>query len=84
MALRINTTFKNIPVNQAYVTVELPQISLDKSMVEFGVWYRTNQGEEQFHCVSYASPYSLTAGDPFEQAYLYLKALPEFAGCTDC
>ena len=84
MALRINTMFKNIPINQAYVTVELPQISLDKSTVEFGVWYRTERGQEQFHAESLSAPYTLSADDPFKQAYEYLKTLPEFIGCTDC
>lgn len=84
MALRINTYHKGIPVNQVYLTVELPTVALDKLSISFGVWLRSNPGQEQFEAMTYEAPYSLDAGDPFEQAYLHLKTLPEFQGCTDC
>lgn len=84
MAFRINTSYKNIAIYQSYATVELPQISLDKSSVEFGVWYRVDRGGECFHAVTHVAPYTLDGGDPFEQAYLHLKSLKEFEGAEDC
>jgi hypothetical protein len=84
MAIRIDTVHKGIPVIQAYVTVELPTVSLDKASVSFGVWFRSSREHEQFHALTYEAPYSLDAGDPFAQAYEHLKTLPEFEGCVDC
>lgn len=30
------------------------------------------------------APYDLEKGNPFEQGYIYLKTLPEFADAVDC
>lgn len=30
------------------------------------------------------APYDLKKGNPFEQGYIYLKTLPEFADAVDC
>lgn len=84
MALHIDTTHKGIPVSQAYVTVELPTVALDKASISFGVWFRSSREHVHFHADTYQAPYSLESGDPFEQAYEHLKTLPEFEGCTDC
>ena len=84
MALLIDTTHKGIPVKDAYVTVVMPTVSLDKSLVSFGVWYSADREHEHFHADTREAPYSLAHGDPFEQAYKHLKALPEFEGATDC
>jgi hypothetical protein len=84
MALLIDTAHKGIPVQQAYVTVELPTITPDKVGVSFSIWFRSAPGQEPFRSVSCDGPYSLEGSDPFSQAYEHLKTLPEFEGCTDC
>lgn len=84
MALLIDTTHKGIPVTGAYVTVVMPTVSMDKATVSFGVWYSADREHEHFHADSKEAPYSIDGGDPFAQAYRYLKTLPEFADATDC
>lgn len=85
MALTVDLSFKGISVFGAYAVVMLPQISADKESIGFGVWFRSSESEsEHFHAVTYNAPYSLSGGDPFEQAYCHLKTLPEFADATDC
>lgn len=83
MALQIAMTFKGIVVPSAYVTVSLPQISADKTKVSFVVQYSNSPSDEVFNSVAQQSTYSLTGTNPFEQAYTYLKTLPEFASATN-
>lgn len=84
MALLIDTTQKGIPVTGAYVTVVMPTVSMDKATVSFGVWYSADREHDHFHADTKNAPYSIDAGDPFAQAYIHLKTLPEFEGCEDC
>lgn len=85
MALTLDTLFRGILVESAYVTVELPTVNRTKDVLSFGVWYRaTPDAVEQFDAKTMEAPYTLTGGDPFEQAYLYIRTLPEFATATDC
>lgn len=85
MALKVDTHYKGIDIKGAYVTVELPTVGRHKETVEFGVWYRADvSSPEPFHTATHVGPYTLDGGDPFEQAYAYLKTLPDFALATDC
>lgn len=84
MALQVNTKFKGIAVNGAYVTVMIPSVSVDKKELSFGVWYRSAQENEVFDAVTFTSPYSMDGPNPFIQAYEYLKMQPSFQGCIDC
>lgn len=84
MAILIDTEYKGIPVTQAYVTVEMPTVALDKASISFGVWFRSGPGQERFHAETYDAPYAIDSGDPFAQAYGHIKMLPEFEGGTDC
>lgn len=84
MALRVNTKFKGISVDGAYVTVMIPSVSADKRDLSFGVWYRSTQENEVFDAVTLTSPYSVDGPNPFVQAYEYLKVQPLFQGCIDC
>lgn len=85
MALLVDTNYKGVPVFGAYVTVELPTVGRQKDKVEFGVWFRaTSDSPEPFHSVTHEAPYTLEGGDPFLQAYSYLKTLPEFADAIVC
>ncbi|MDY7569416.1 hypothetical protein QN377_05090 [Pseudomonas sp. CCC4.1] len=86
MALKINTTFKGIPVMEAYCTVDMLSISTGKNLMGFHVLYRSSAEDAVFDTKVFSAPYSLDAGNPFEQAYAYLKISgePEFANCKDC
>lgn len=84
MALKINTVYKNIPVTNAYVVVGIPSVSADKTRIEFGAWYKADAESEVFQSDSYAAPFELEGDNIFEQAYAYLKTLPEFTGSIDC
>lgn len=84
MALRINTEYRGLQVNNAYATVCQPAISANKTEVEFCVVYRAGPEHDQFTSVMLQGPYDLSGDNPYEQAYAYLKTLPEFAGAEDC
>ena len=84
MALSVQVNFKGINIPSAYVTATLPSISLDKTHISFGAWYRNSADDEVFNSVTYEAPYDLEGDNPFKQAYEHLKSLPEFEGGIDC
>lgn len=83
MALIKDVEYKGLLAKSAYVAVVLPSISISKETMEFGVWYKAHQGGEVFHAETHTAPYLVDGGNPFDQAYAYLKGLPSFAGCLD-
>lgn len=84
MALKIDTTYKGFPIVGAYVVVLVPTISMDKTEMAFNVQASATAGSEALHNAYLTAPYKVEGSNPFEQAYEYLKGLPEFAGATDC
>lgn len=85
MALRIDVEFKDLSVLGAYVTVMFPMVTASKNEISFGVWYRASQlSIEAFDAVTFTAPYSIDGGNPFIQAYEYLKTQTFFQGCIDC
>lgn len=86
MALQIRTQFQNIPVPAAYCTVgSVCFPSNSKTEVAFILHYRADKdAPAAFLEEHYSAPYSLTGADPYTQAYMHLKSLPEFAGAVGC
>lgn len=84
MAITITVTFKGIVVNNAYVRVLMPTISPGNTRFEFVAHIMATPEEESFKAIAYEAPYDLSGANPVEQAYEYLKTLPEFEGYTDC
>jgi hypothetical protein len=61
----------------------------DKTLMTFGLCsYAVNPNEhpdvEPISSDVVSAPYNLDGVNPFEQAYLYLKTLPDFANAVDC
>lgn len=84
MALKVDIDFKGIQVSAAHITVDSPSISSDKEFLRFIASYRGSEGDLIFDQRTFEGPYDLDGSNPFEQAYDYLKNLPEFADATDC
>lgn len=84
MALLVNTQFRGLVINNAYVSVSLPSLSASKTEMYFTVSYRVDVDNDPFNSVLLSAPYDLNGENPFIQAYEYLKTLPEFEGYSDC
>lgn len=84
MALKIDTTYKGFPISGAYVAVLVPTISMDKTEMAFNIQTSASEGSEALDNQYITSPYMIDGGNPFSQAYEYLKTLPEFLGAMDC
>lgn len=84
MALKLDTDYKGLSIHGANVTVVMPRISVGKSEMTFVLWYRTSEFAEPFKAEEHSAPYEVAGGDPFSQAYIFLKTLPEFAESQDC
>jgi len=91
MALSKAVTYKTIQMNAAYFRVVRPQIDVAKNTMSFSVWPFPSQAtaSDQTNLLSDIAefytdvPYSVAGSNPFEQAYAYLKTLPEYTGATD-
>lgn len=87
MALQQAITYKSVPIPAAYIRVRCPQIDLTKDMMSFSVSVYPSQSaatdDNALPGVTSPGfvnvPYALTGGNLFQQAYVYLKTLPEFA-----
>lgn len=84
MALKVDFDFRGLPVVGAYAEVVHMGFSATKDEHYFTLIYRASKGDAEFHAHGYAAPYDLGGVNPFDQAYEYLKTLPEFEGCIDC
>lgn len=84
MALTQNIEFKGIPVSNAYVRVLQTTLGMDKVSMIFSTQTSSRAGIEPLSNEVYSAPYDLEGANPFNQAYEYLKTLPEFEGSTDC
>lgn len=84
MALKHDIVYKGIPIGCAYLTVCRPSVDADKERMEFGLCSQVNPETETLDTISYNCPYVIDGGDIFEQAYLFLRTLPEYSGAEDC
>lgn len=74
-----------VSIIDAYHRVEMVMIN-PKNEMSFRV--RSYAGSpDSLPCFAdavFATSYDMSGASPFEQAYLYLKTLPDFADATDC
>ncbi|HDZ2945703.1 hypothetical protein EJB20_22815 [Klebsiella pneumoniae] len=83
MALKMTFNFNGVTVTDGVISVIIPSISTDKSTMSFGLAYRATESDPLLNSETYSCPYDITAGDPFTQAYNYIKSLSSFAGAID-
>ncbi|UQP02226.1 hypothetical protein L0Z36_10095 [Burkholderia multivorans] len=83
MAFKINcTTPHGFEAQGAYCRVE--GLTLMKGALTFALRrYKDNTGLPCFLEQYFSAPYVLTSVNPLQQAYDYLKTLPEFATAVD-
>jgi hypothetical protein len=72
-----------ITVEAAYRRVESVSISAERSMKAQVRTYAASD-VPACHDASFVMSYDMNGTNPFCQAYMHLKALPEFASATDC
>lgn len=83
MALNKNIELGNgIKVEGAYLRVE--NISITKEDISFSLCKYVKNNTQYFDKAVYVSLYDINGENPFKQAYLYLKTLPEYADAIDC
>jgi len=84
MALKQDmVTVSGIKVPGAYRRVEGITI-IGKTEINFQVRSYNDVTLPAFADESHSCPYAMGGSNPFDQAYVYLKTLPEFAGAVDC
>lgn len=84
MALTQPTKYRDLVSPATYLVVGGLSINSDKATMTFMLHHRATPESVEFYAENYFAPYTLDGPDPFEQAYIHLKALPEFADATDC
>lgn len=86
MALQISTKFQGIDVPSAYCMVgSICFPANSKTEIAFILYYRADASVDvAFLEEHHVAPYDIGGVDPYAQAYMYLKTLPEFADCIDC
>lgn len=85
MALIVKTTTAfGLSVDNAYCRIEGVSIAKDGGMT-FTLCRYVAQGTQfpSFGNTQFTTSYTLTGANPVQQAYEYLKTLPEFANATD-
>jgi hypothetical protein len=82
MGLKADVTYMGIPVSQAYLKLE--NFRGSKNSLQFGIGTYVARGDAQgFDYNEYECSYSLVGANPIEQAYAYLKTLPQFETATN-
>lgn len=84
MAFKVDFDFKGVPVSGAYAEVTHTGFSAEKDEQYFTLTYRASKDAPEFHAHGYSAPYVLDGPNPFEQAYAYLRTLPDFRYAIDC
>ena len=82
MALQKTIIFKGVSVPDAYI--KIIRFDGDKSSLTVGVGYFASPEHEMLYSDALAVPYAIDGSNPIQQAYEYLKTLPEFADAVDC
>jgi hypothetical protein len=84
MAIQLTTiTPQGFTATDAYHRVENLSIQ-NKDSVSFLLCSYKDKADFSFKQLPLAAPYDLTGSNPFEQAYQFLKSLPEFSDAVDC
>jgi hypothetical protein len=84
MALSLTVvTPTGFTATNAYHRVEQPVIGIDKTSMSFTLRAYKEVGLQSFAAASFNAPYSVDGDNPFKQAYVYLKSLPDYAGAVD-
>lgn len=83
MALKKTIELPNgITIQDAYVRVE--NVSLDKTQMTWKIGYYVTPDKPAFQSDQRSSDYSIEGNNPIAQAYIAMKAMPEFADAIDC
>ncbi|HCL8663004.1 TPA: hypothetical protein N2282_001165 [Escherichia coli] len=83
MALKMTFNFNGVTVVDGVLNVIMPSISTDQTTLSFGLAYRASVNDPLLDSETYSCPYVLKGGDPFAQAYDYLKTLEKFSDSID-
>ena len=81
--LKMTFNFNGVTVTDGVLNVIMPSISTDQTTLSFGLAYRASTSDPLLNSATYSCPYDITAGDPFRQAYEYLKSMDKFASAED-
>lgn len=83
MAIKKDITVKGVSIKDAYIRVR--GFSGNKSGVTAFIDYKASADQEfSFHESHVNFELDLSGGNPVEQAYKFIKTLPEFSGAEDC
>lgn len=82
MALQGNFVYNGVTIPNAYIKVEL--INMNKSNINVTVVWRASAGSTPLQNQNFGFPYNISGNNPIAQAYIALKALPEFSSTADC
>lgn len=78
------TTAHGFVADNAYHRVENMTFQ-GKNVIKFNVKsYKDSSASTPFAVVDFGCKYDINGANPFAQAYVFVKNLPEFAGATDC
>lgn len=83
MGLNVNSEFHGIKIPNAYAALTDETITLRRDDMSFAVAFSVSKWHAPFKVIGYSSPYEINGPSPFDQAYAYLKTLPEFEGAID-
>lgn len=84
MALTQGFKFKGISVDSAYLRVSMVTILPGNTSMEFHVSLSAGPQEIPFDSVGMSCFYDIDGANPVEQAYAYVKSLPEYQEAIDC
>jgi hypothetical protein len=82
LTINLEAFGQTLQFDQAYSTVTTVQVERDTALAV--VITKTKDGSQVLSTKEYRFPHDLDGGNSIEQAYEYLKSLPEFADATDC
>lgn len=87
MALQKNITVttefgSDVVIQNSYIKVA--RVFGDKSEMTADVEISTGKEGKFVQRRTYGFAYNVAGSNPFQQAYFYLKSLPEFSDATDC
>lgn len=77
------TTAHGIELVNAYIRVEAIRF-IEKNKIAFNACIYADPAKQSVDQLPLSCQYYIDAGNPFEQAYDYMKLLPEFAEAVDC
>jgi len=83
MALKKKIELPNgLVVQDAYIRVE--SVTMDKTQMSWKIAYYVAADKPAFQSDMRSGDYNLQGNNPIAQAYMAMKAMPEFADAVDC